>query len=184
MSLIESAFPVANLTGALDVGVMICLTVVCVPSWPRALAPPSAAAPPTNAAATTASDAPIGLLTRVTESTEPLYPAACESPVDRVLSNVHVRELFLLDPEIVFLNHGSFGACPRPVFAEYQRFQLELERRPVEFLGLKRRFPELIGTARERLAAYVGASASDLVLVSNATTAVNAVARSLNLQPG
>jgi isopenicillin-N epimerase len=95
-----------------------------------------------------------------------------------------VRELFLLDPEIVFLNHGSFGACPRPVFAEYQRFQLELEREPVEFLGLKRRFPELIGAARERLAAYVGASASDLVLVPNATTAVNAVARSLDLQPG
>jgi isopenicillin-N epimerase len=95
-----------------------------------------------------------------------------------------MRELFLLDPEIVFLNHGSFGACPRPVFAEYQRFQLELEREPVEFLGLKRRFPELIGVARERLAAYVGASASDLVLVPNATTAVNAVARSLDLQPG
>src|SRR5512132_679680 len=121
MSLIESAFPVANLTGAFDVGVMICLTVVCVPSWPRALAPPRAAAPPMTAAATTASDAPVG----------------------RVLSNVHVRELFLLDPEIVFLNHGSFGACPRPVFAEYQRLQLELEREPVEFLGLKRRFPEL-----------------------------------------
>ena len=101
-----------------------------------------------------------------------------------MLSNVHVRELFLLDPEIVFLNHGSFGACPRPVFAEYQRLQLELEREPVEFLGLKRRFPELVGAARERLATYVGASASDLVLVPNATTAVNAVARSLDLQPG
>jgi hypothetical protein len=113
-----------------------------------------------------------------------LYPAACESLVDRVLSNVHVRELFLLDPEIVFLNHGSFGACPRPVFAEYQRLQLELEREPVEFLGLKRRFPELIGAARERLAAYVGASGSDLVLVPNAKTAVNTVARSLDLQPG
>lgn len=184
MSWIESAFPVANLTGAFDVGVMICLTVVCVPSWPRALAPPRAAAPPMTAAATTASDAPIGLLPLVPESTEPLYPAACESPVGRVLSNVHVRELFLLDPEIVFLNHGSFGACPRPVFAEYQRLQLELEREPVEFLGLKRRFPELIGAARERLATYVGASASDLVLVPNATTAVNAVARSLDLQPG
>src|SRR5215208_1377058 len=94
------------------------------------------------------------------------------------------RGLFLLDPDVVFLNHGSFGACPRPVFEEYQRFQLELEREPVEFLSLKRRFPELIGNVRERLAAYVGASASDLVLVPNATTAVNAVARSLDLQPG
>jgi isopenicillin-N epimerase len=90
----------------------------------------------------------------------------------------------LLDPEVVFLNHGSFGACPRPVFEEYQRWQRELEREPVEFLSLKRRFPELIGAARERLAAYVGASVSDLILVPNATAAVNAVARSLDLQPG
>jgi isopenicillin-N epimerase len=95
-----------------------------------------------------------------------------------------VRDLFLLDPDVVFLNHGSFGACPRPVFAEYQRLQLELERDPVEFLSLKRRFPELIANARERLAAFVGALASDLILVTNATTAVNAVARSLDLQPG
>jgi len=94
------------------------------------------------------------------------------------------RGLFLLDPDVVFLNHGSYGACPRPVFEEYQRLQLELEREPVEFLSLKRRFPELIGNARERLAAYVGASPSDLVLVPNATTAVNAVARSLDLRPG
>ena len=84
-----------------------------------------------------------------------------------------MRDLFLLDPAVVYLNHGSFGACPRPVFAEYQRLQLELEREPVEFLGLRRRFPELIGAARARLAAYVGAPASDLVLVANATTAVN-----------
>ena len=95
-----------------------------------------------------------------------------------------MRDLFLLDPDVVFLNHGSFGACPRPVFEEYQRLQLELEREPVEFLSLKRRFPELIGSAREQLAAYVGASPSDLVLVPNATTAVNAVARSLDLRRG
>jgi isopenicillin-N epimerase len=95
-----------------------------------------------------------------------------------------VRDLFLLQPDVVFLNHGSYGACPRPVFEEYQRLQRELEREPVEFLSLKRRFPELIGNVRERLAAYVGASASDIVLVPNATTAVNAVARSLDLRPG
>src|SRR2546422_9166060 len=94
-----------------------------------------------------------------------------------------MRELFLLDPAVVFLNHGSFGACPRPVFAEYQRLQLELERDPVEFLSLKRRFPELVATARERLAAYGGGSPSDLILVTNATTGVNAVARSPDLQP-
>ena len=95
-----------------------------------------------------------------------------------------MRELFLLDPDIVFLNHGSFGACPRSVFEEYQRSQLELEREPVEFLGLARSYPERIAAARERLAAYVGARADDLVLVANATTAVNMVARSLDLEPG
>ncbi len=52
-----------------------------------------------------------------------------------------MRDLFLLDPAVIFLNHGSFGACPRPVFDEYQRWQRELERQPVEFLG--RRFNDL-----------------------------------------
>ena len=49
---------------------------------------------------------------------------------------------FLLRDDVVFLNHGSFGACPRPVFEAYQRWQLELEREPVEFLG--RRLTELM----------------------------------------
>ncbi len=95
-----------------------------------------------------------------------------------------LRELFLLDPEIVFLNHGSFGACPRPVLDAYQRWQLELERRPVEFLALERRFPELIAHVRGRLAEYVGARADDLVLTPNASVGINLVARSLRLEPG
>lgn len=93
-----------------------------------------------------------------------------------------LRSAYLLSPEVVFLNHGSFGACPRPVFEAYQRWQLELERQPVEFLG--RRFPDLMRSAREALAAFVGAAAEDLVYVPNATVAVNIVARSLRLQPG
>jgi len=93
-----------------------------------------------------------------------------------------LRELFLLRPDVVFLNHGSFGACPRPVFEVYQRWQLELERQPVEFLG--RRFGGLLAEARESLGAIVGAQADDLVYVPNATTGLNAVARSLPLEPG
>lgn len=93
-----------------------------------------------------------------------------------------LRAEFLLRPDIVFLNHGSFGACPRPVFEEYQRWQLELERQPVEFLG--RRFVALMRDARKALAAYVGADANDLVYVPNATTGLNAVARALPLVPG
>jgi len=93
-----------------------------------------------------------------------------------------LRALFLLRSDVVFLNHGSFGACPRPVFDAYQSWQLELERQPVEFLG--RRFNDLMRTARESLAAFLGADSDDLVYVPNATTGLNIIARSLPLQPG
>jgi len=93
-----------------------------------------------------------------------------------------LRDLFLLRPDVVFLNHGSFGACPQPVFETYQRWQRELERQPVEFLG--RRFASLMRTAREALASYVHTAPEDLVYVPNATTGLNVVARSLPLQPG
>lgn len=95
---------------------------------------------------------------------------------------MNFKELFLLRPDMTFLNHGSFGACPRPVFATYQAWQRELEAQPVEFLG--RRFNGLLAEARSRLAAFVGAGANDVVFVPNATTGVNIVARSLALQPG
>jgi isopenicillin-N epimerase len=93
-----------------------------------------------------------------------------------------LRDSFLLRPDIVFLNHGSFGACPRSIFKAYQAWQLELERQPVEFLG--RRFAALMHEARQALGAFVGASADDLVYVPNATTGLNTVARSLPLGPG
>jgi isopenicillin-N epimerase len=89
---------------------------------------------------------------------------------------------FLLRPGITFLNHGSFGACPRPVFETYQGWQRRLEEQPVEFLG--RRINDLLAEARARLAAYLGTHADSLVYVPNATYGVNIVARSLELQPG
>ena len=89
---------------------------------------------------------------------------------------------FLLDPDVTFLNHGSYGACPAPVFERYQTLQRELERNPVEFLG--RRFDELTAEARAALAGFVGARADDLVFVPNATSGLNAVIRSLELEPG
>ena len=92
-----------------------------------------------------------------------------------------MRELFLLDPDVVYLNHGSFGACPRPVFERYQEWQRELENEPVRFM---RRLPELLEPARAELGAFVGAPADDLVFVQNATTGVNIAARALDLQPG
>ena len=93
-----------------------------------------------------------------------------------------MRELFLLNPEIIFLNHGSFGATPRPVFENYQAWQLELERQPVEFFG--RRSKELLKYAREELASYLHTSANNLVYMTNVTVALNAVARSLQLKEG
>jgi isopenicillin-N epimerase len=89
---------------------------------------------------------------------------------------------FLLRPGMAFLNHGSFGACPRPVFAVYQDWQLKLEQQPVEFLG--RRINDLLATARAKLAAFLGTQADNLVYVPNATYGVNIVARSLELRPG
>ena len=88
---------------------------------------------------------------------------------------------FLLDPEVVYLNHGSHGACPAPVFDRYQELQRELERNPTEFLG--RRFDGLMAEARAALAAFVGARSEDLVFVPNATAGMNAVIRSLSLGP-
>jgi isopenicillin-N epimerase len=95
---------------------------------------------------------------------------------------VLLRELFALDPTVCHLNHGSFGACPLPVREAQRRRQDELERQPVEFLA--RRAPDLLDEARAALAAYVGARVDDLVFVPNATTGLNAVIRSLRLEPG
>jgi len=89
---------------------------------------------------------------------------------------------FLLDPSVVFLNHGSFGATPKPVFKEYQRWQRELENQPVEFLG--RRHTDLMRFSRESLGKYLGTSAENLVYTQNATIALNIAARSLELGAG
>jgi isopenicillin-N epimerase len=93
-----------------------------------------------------------------------------------------LRENFLLDPSIVFLNHGSYGATPQPVFEAYQDWQLRLERQPVLFLG--REIYGLLKGARDALGNYLNVSGDDLVFIPNATHAVNIVARSLDLQAG
>jgi isopenicillin-N epimerase len=89
---------------------------------------------------------------------------------------------FLVRPDIAYLNHGSYGARPRPVFEAYQSWQRELEAQPVEFLG--RRLPGLLAEARGSLADYVGTSPDNLVFVPNATHGMNIIAHSLDLRPG
>ena len=93
-----------------------------------------------------------------------------------------LKQKFLLDPDIVFLNHGSFGACPRPVFDVYQDWQRRLERQPVQFLA--REVYAHLATARQGLADYLHCAPQDVVYFPNPTTAVNMVARSLDLRPG
>jgi len=93
----------------------------------------------------------------------------------------HLKSLFLLDPSITFLNHGSFGACPRPVMKAYQAWQRRLERQPVAFLG--REYHQFDRQARQALAEYLKADPDDLAFVPNATHGVNIVARALDLGP-
>lgn len=93
-----------------------------------------------------------------------------------------MKSQFLLDPSITFLNHGSFGACPKPIFEEYQRFQMELEKEPVYFIQKKQ--AEYLKIAKERLAKYIGCNANDFFFTPNPTFAVNTIMRSLNLKEG
>ena len=96
----------------------------------------------------------------------------------------NLAALFLLDPDVTFLNHGSFGACPRPVFEAYHAWQMKLERQPVAFLDPTRGLSGWMRDARVALAGVVGAAPDDLVGMTNATAALNIVAQSLDLRPG
>ncbi len=93
-----------------------------------------------------------------------------------------MKNAFLLRDDIIFLNHGSFGACPREVFHTYRSWQERLEAQPVQFLG--REIVSLLAEARSALGAYLGAHPDDIVYVPNSTQAVNIVAHSLSLAPG
>ncbi len=89
---------------------------------------------------------------------------------------------WLLDPDVIFLNHGSFGSCPRPVLEFQSQLRERLERQPVKFLV--RELESLWDDARSKLAGFMGAVADDLVFVPNSTTGVNTVLRSLRFDPG
>ncbi len=94
----------------------------------------------------------------------------------------HLRDQFYLDQNITFLNFGSFGACPKPIFEDYQKWQIELEREPVQFItvnGLK-----YLQNSREALAQYLSCDADDLVYCNNPSFAVNTIARSIGLKAG
>ncbi len=92
------------------------------------------------------------------------------------------KELFLLDPSISFLNFGSFGACPKPIFDEYQSLQRELEYQPVQFIvktGM-----EKLKAARKALADFVNCDMDDVVFMTNPSFAINTIAKSLKFKAG
>ena len=93
-----------------------------------------------------------------------------------------MREHWLLDPDVIYLNHGSFGATPRIVLEAQDEFRRRMEEEPVSFLV--RELEPLLDATRAELGRFLGASPDDLAFVPNATTGVNSVLRSLDLRSG
>lgn len=91
-------------------------------------------------------------------------------------------QIWLLDPNVTFLNHGSFGACPRRVLEIQSEWRARLERQPLQFLA--RELEQHLDSARAALAQFAGANADDLVFIPNATHGVNTVLRSLKFNSG
>ncbi len=96
----------------------------------------------------------------------------------------HLRSQWLLDPDVIFLNNGSFGATPISVLQTQHHWQEQFEREPIAFVG--RSLHRELRAAAATMAAFMGARGEDVVFVDNATTGVNAVLRSLLplLKPG
>ena len=111
-------------------------------------------------------------------------PSRPPPPLPRALAGAiaGVAEAFTLDPDVIYLNHGSFGACPVPVLAAQSEIRQRLEREPVRFFT--RELEPLLGAARSELAQLVSADPEGLAFVPNATYAVNTVLRSLEFKPG
>ena len=94
----------------------------------------------------------------------------------------NIKDQFLLDPDVRFFNHGSYGACPKPIFDDYQRWQRALEFEPVQFITKKRE--EALLVSKKILAQYVGCDHEDFFFVQNPTTAVNQIVKSLGFKEG
>ena len=97
---------------------------------------------------------------------------------------MNLKNQFLLDNKVTFLNHGSFGACPKVIFNEYQSWQKKLERQPVKFLDQYRDFGPNMINVREALSKKINCNVNNLVPVVNATTGLNAIIKSLHFKKG
>lgn len=94
----------------------------------------------------------------------------------------NLRSQFLLNPEITYLNFGSFGACAKPVFEDYLQWQRELEYEPVQFITVNG--PRYLKQSREALSGYIHCGPDDIVFVTNPSYGVNIIAKSFALAPG
>ena len=92
------------------------------------------------------------------------------------------RAAFLIEGDVAYLNHGGYGATPQVVLAAADAWRLRMERQPVRFM--KSELPAALRAAAARLGHFLGANGEDLVFVDNATTAINAIVRSLDIGPG
>jgi isopenicillin-N epimerase len=93
-----------------------------------------------------------------------------------------LKDQFLLNPDITFLNHGSFGACPKPVFEDYQKWQLKLEQEPIQFIT--KTGVAYLDDSKQALAEYINCDKDDLIYTTNPSTALNTVIKSLDLKAG
>ncbi len=93
-----------------------------------------------------------------------------------------LKDQFLLNPEITFLNHGSFGACPKPVFEDYQKWQMKLEQEPIQFIT--KTGVSFLDDSKQALAEYINCDKADLIYTTNPSTAMNTVIKSLDLKAG
>jgi isopenicillin-N epimerase len=110
-----------------------------------------------------------------------MRPSVAEGSIITRVTVSPFAPLWTLDPGVQYLNHGSFGACPRAILDRQWELRLEMEREPVDFLA--RRWSARLASARSELAAFLGARAEDVAFVGNATGGVNAVLRGLELRP-
>lgn len=93
-----------------------------------------------------------------------------------------MKSQFLINTEVTYLNHGSFGACPKPIFENYQYWQRQLEEEPVQFIT--KNSWTYLEDSKDALGTYIGCSSEDFFFTPNPTFAINTIMRSLNLNPG
>ena len=96
--------------------------------------------------------------------------------------NIDLKDLFLLNKNITFLNHGSFGSCPIPIFEEFQQYQTLLETQPIAFLD--EHIGKNILSAQQALSRFINCNEDDIEFFTNPTTAINEVMRCIPLRAG